>query len=238
MSASRVASLPALRLRRRGSVTARLAPGERLLIGRAPSADLTLADPSVSRLHARITWPEGRPRPVVEDLHSANGVWLDDRRVAGKAELRDGVTLRLGTYALEVELGDDAPPALLDDGGTVRVRLFSEAGPELSGQLRDPQDLRDLLLDLEARRRTGTLALPGRGQVVFARGRVVHAETSRAKGVEALGELLTSAATGPFRFQLDVAPLESRLDVSIRAVLERAMTPTERLGRGDRSRAS
>lgn len=226
-------------LRRRGSIAARLVPGGKLLIGRAPAADVTLHDPSVSRLHARITWPAGRARPWVEDLHSANGVWLDGRRIAQAAELRDGVALRLGSYALQVELGDDEPPALLDEGGTVRVRLFSETGPELQGRLRGPQDLRDLLVDLEARRRTGTLLLPGGGKVVLARGRVVHAETSDAAGVEALSGLLTAGLAGPFRFVLEVAPLESQLDVSPRALLEHGRAPTERLGRdAGRSRAS
>ncbi|MCW8141793.1 MAG: DUF4388 domain-containing protein [Planctomycetota bacterium] len=138
-----------------------------------------------------------------------------------------------------MELGEDAPPALLDDGGTVRVRLFSQAGPELQGRLRDPQDLRDLLVDLEARRRTGTLLLPGGGQVVLARGRVVHARTPDAVGVEALGDLLTAGGAGTFRFVLELAPLESELDVSPRALLESGRAPTERLGRdAGRSRAS
>ncbi|MBX3466190.1 MAG: FHA domain-containing protein [Planctomycetes bacterium] len=163
-------------LRRPGSIVGRLAPGGRLLIGRAPSADVTLHDPSVSRLHARITWSEGRTRPWVEDLHSANGVWLDGRRIAQAAELRDGVTLRLGSYALQVELGEDAPPALLDEGGTVRVRLFSETGPELQGRLRDPQDLRE-----PARRPRGA---PAHGHAPPA-GRGAGRAGARARGPRA-----------------------------------------------------
>lgn len=76
---------PVLVLRRRDGVElVRLVPGERRLLGRAPTAEIVLPHPGVSRLHARIVWPEGRPRPVIEDLHSQNGVWFDGRRIADR----------------------------------------------------------------------------------------------------------------------------------------------------------
>lgn len=229
---------PALILRRRGAVVVRLRPGERKLLGRAPSADVTLDHPSVSRLHARISWPEGRARPVIEDLQSVNGVRLNERRIAQLAELKDGTTLKLGCFELRVDLTDDQAPALVDDGGTVKVRLYSEWGPELEGELRSAEELRDLLLDLEARRRTGTLSLPGRGQLTFARGRVVDAATPTTRGLVAVRQLVGVARPGPFRFLLDVTPRESVLDVSVRSVLEATRATTERRGREARNVAS
>ena len=53
--------------------------GRRILVGRAPSADLRLDDPRVSRLHARI---EMRDDGVfVEDLGSRNGTQVDGETV-------------------------------------------------------------------------------------------------------------------------------------------------------------
>lgn len=224
-------------LRRNGTVLGRIAPGEKKLIGRAPAADFTVPHPSVSRLHARITWPADAIRPVIEDLHSANGIALNGTRIAGKAELEDCMSIELGQFRLLAELVDNLPPAVLEDAGTVRVRLFSECGPELEGTIHRPEQLRDLLLDLEVRRRTGTLVLE-QGRITFARGRVVDATTPAAAGRRALIALVTKPAPGRFRFELDLAPRESLLDVSIRKVLEGERSATERVGRQVKNLAS
>jgi hypothetical protein len=76
---------------------------ERVLLGRDPAADVVLNDPSVSRRHAVIErrgafW-------VVLDQQSANGTWLDDRRVT-EAPLQAGQRLRLGAVAFTVVVPD------------------------------------------------------------------------------------------------------------------------------------
>lgn len=197
-------------------------------MGRAPAADVRLVDASVSRLHAKIEWPEGRARPLIEDLTSANGVWIDGTRIAGMAELKDGMQLAIGIFSLVVGLVDDAAPALLDDDGdTVNVRLYSESGPELTGEVLSPQHIRDLLLDLEQRGRTGTLELAGGRAVTFARGFVVQARTPRCTGGKALAEILVSGP-GIYRFNLEVAARESPLCLSIRTLLRDRETETQR----------
>lgn len=198
-------------------------------MGRATAADVRLVDPSVSRLHARIEWPRGRSRPIIEDLGSANGVWIDGTRIAGLAELKDGMQLSIGVFSLVVGLVDDAAPALLDDddGDSPDVRLYSESGPELTGEVASPEHIRDLLLDLEQRARTGTLELAGGRAVVFARGLVVHARTSGSTGAAALAEILVSGP-GIYRFRREVTARESRLSLSIRALLEDRATDTQR----------
>jgi hypothetical protein len=80
--------------------------GERVLLGRDPAADVVLNDPSVSRRHAVIErrgvfW-------VVLDQQSANGTWIDDRRVT-EAPLQTGQRLRLG--ALTFTIAGPDPPA-------------------------------------------------------------------------------------------------------------------------------
>lgn len=218
--------------RRNGATIGRLNAGETILIGRAPAADVVLPHPSVSRLHARIRWPQGRTRPVIEDLHSQNGVWLDGRRIAQVAELRDGVRLGLGELELCLDLVEDAPPALLEESGdTVRVRLFSEAGPALRGRLSGARQLRHVLLDIEHQRRTGTLVLADLGQVTFARGRIVDAVVGAARGRPALDALLAWDGAAAFHFDLDVAARECGLSVAVRDLLRGDATETERVGR-------
>ncbi|MFG3599267.1 FHA domain-containing protein [Micromonospora chersina] len=64
------------------------------LVGRAPSADIVLADPHLSRRHATV---QATPYGVVlTDLGSTNGTWLNDQRIAGSVPLADGDVIRLG----------------------------------------------------------------------------------------------------------------------------------------------
>jgi len=69
-----------------------------LTIGRAPGVSLLLSDPSVSRMHARIT-----AEAVLEDAGSSHGTWLDGERVTQPSQLRDGAKIRLGDAELRVE---------------------------------------------------------------------------------------------------------------------------------------
>jgi putative peptide zinc metalloprotease protein len=69
-----------------------------MTIGRAPGASLVLNDPSVSRVHARIS-----ADAVLEDAGSSHGTWLDGVRVTEPSPLRDGAKIRLGDAELRVE---------------------------------------------------------------------------------------------------------------------------------------
>ena len=73
-----------------------------LVIGRAPDVDVVLADPSVSRRHARLSAYDGAW--WVEDLGSANGVRVDGRRVSGAQRLRGGEWLGFGDVFCVFEL--------------------------------------------------------------------------------------------------------------------------------------
>jgi putative peptide zinc metalloprotease protein len=84
-----------------------------LTLGRASTNTVQLADPSISRRHARITPANGSGlAPVLEDLGSSYGTWLDGSRLEGPRELRDGSRIRLGNRELLVERRrGDAEPA-------------------------------------------------------------------------------------------------------------------------------
>jgi len=75
-------------------------PGDSIIIGRSNTADLTIADRSLSRQHARIyrsgdSW-------FVEDLDSRNGSYLDGERVEGTRRLENGIQLNLGSSYLRL----------------------------------------------------------------------------------------------------------------------------------------
>jgi hypothetical protein len=73
--------------------TFELRPGE-VLIGRSSSCHLVLDDGLVSRRHAQIVVTD--ERAVVEDFDSANGVFVNGRRVAGSEPLNAGDQLQVG----------------------------------------------------------------------------------------------------------------------------------------------
>jgi hypothetical protein len=70
---------------------------QRTRIGRSRENHVVLSDPEVSSAHAVLI--KLASRFLVEDLGSTNGTFLADRRITS-AELRDGMTLRIGEYTL------------------------------------------------------------------------------------------------------------------------------------------
>jgi photosystem II stability/assembly factor-like uncharacterized protein len=79
-----------------------------LTLGREPDNDLALAEPLVSRHHARIDWDGARV--TVTDLGSSNGTSLGDARLLPNVpqEWTPGVWLRAGSFFLGLEAPDPA----------------------------------------------------------------------------------------------------------------------------------
>lgn len=74
------------------------------VIGRSPEADVTVAEASISRRHARLV-PQLEPGLWgLVDLDSSNGVFIAGKRVR-KARVRDGETFKLGD--VEFRLRDE-----------------------------------------------------------------------------------------------------------------------------------
>src|SRR5919197_4633356 len=88
-----------------------------LVIGRAPGSTLQLADPSVSRRHARIVLANGASA-LIEDAGSSHGTFLDGRRVTEPVPLHAGARIRVGHPELTVERRRDAAEA----GRTIVVK--------------------------------------------------------------------------------------------------------------------
>jgi pSer/pThr/pTyr-binding forkhead associated (FHA) protein len=64
--------------------------GRHCVVGRAASCDVRLDDPLVSRRHAKLT------SGGLEDLGSANGVYVNARRCRGPTPLHAGDVIQLG----------------------------------------------------------------------------------------------------------------------------------------------
>ena len=67
--------------------------------GRSPEADLRIDEQSVSRKHVRFKQNNGTVS--VTDLGSANGTFINDKRISREVKLKDGDFLRLGTVLLK-----------------------------------------------------------------------------------------------------------------------------------------
>lgn len=114
----------------------RMPEGKGLLIGRA-SKVFPLTDYTVSRRHAELR-PMGRGW-VLEDLKSANGTYLNDRRLERPTQLKDGDRIRMG--------------------GTLMVWDGSEGKPDEATH--DTRTVPAGLLDLDAGSRSGDAAIIG-----------------------------------------------------------------------------
>ena len=72
--------------------------GDEVVVGRGSMGHMTIDDPMLSRRHIRIDL--SGPEPSLEDLHSRNGTQLNGRPLVGRASLKDGDRIRIGTQEL------------------------------------------------------------------------------------------------------------------------------------------
>lgn len=82
------------------------------IIGREPENMIFVAEPSISRRHATVH--QSGPAFEIEDLGSLNGTFLNDVKVVGKAVLRDGDMIRLGTILFKFYAHDSMEAILAD----------------------------------------------------------------------------------------------------------------------------
>jgi putative peptide zinc metalloprotease protein len=89
-----------------------------MTLGRAPSSSVVLADPSVSRVHARISSGGNGGGARIEDAGSSAGTLVDGVAISSATALRDGAKLQLGSLEMRVERRRDTAEA----GRTIVVR--------------------------------------------------------------------------------------------------------------------
>jgi DNA-binding winged helix-turn-helix (wHTH) protein len=100
------AAAPACRLIWRGD-TIDLPVGTSI-IGRDRGCGVQIDAESISRQHARVVVSSGGVS--IEDLGSKNGTWVAGERINGLVVLQDGVSVRLGSEIVRIDIGIDGRP--------------------------------------------------------------------------------------------------------------------------------
>ncbi len=95
-----------------------------VLIGRASDCQLRLEDPLISRRHARVR--VSADNVTIEDLQSANGVYVNGTRIHRPRQLADGDRVLIGTNELSVFAYTAAP----DGGDRPTLDVLDEPGSE------------------------------------------------------------------------------------------------------------
>jgi pSer/pThr/pTyr-binding forkhead associated (FHA) protein len=70
------------------------------VIGRAENLPLQILDDAVSRKHLRIRFEESENRYYAEDMSSKHGVFINRRKIANEAVLREGDEILIGQTTL------------------------------------------------------------------------------------------------------------------------------------------
>ena len=77
-----------------------------LTIGRDPTCECSLDEPTISARHARLSYHHAQW--WVEDLHSRNGSFLNDEPVRSKVVITSGDSLRCGSIVMIIDIEQDA----------------------------------------------------------------------------------------------------------------------------------
>jgi len=105
-----------------------------VVIGRDPGVAIVVASPRVSRRHARIALASGDA--ILEDLHSKNGTFVNDRRLDHPVALTHGDAIRIGPARLvfhrpdpgiSTETNSDLPTSVDAISGSPRSRSVRRA---------------------------------------------------------------------------------------------------------------
>jgi transcriptional regulator with PAS, ATPase and Fis domain len=138
-------------------------------VGAAPGNDLTIADPTVSRVHCEVV--QRGDTLVLRDLGSTNGTWVEGVRLRD-GDVPPGAIVRVGSSAFRIDVGED--PAFVELG------TGSSFGELVGASL----EMRRLYAIVERVAATDATVLvegeTGTGKDVLARS--LHAASSRAAG--------------------------------------------------------
>lgn len=110
--------------------------GNEIKVGRSAEADITIAEASVSRIHARLI--QDSDVVEIEDAGSANGTYINDQKVTVRTPLKDQDIVRLGTVLLKFFSSDNID-------GFVHDKIYRMATIDAGTQIFNKQYLLDSL---------------------------------------------------------------------------------------------
>ena len=193
--------------------------GDEIVVGRGSLCHVTIDDPMLSRQHVRIDL--SGPEPVVEDMRSRNGTQLNERPLNGRATLRDGDRIRIGTQ----ELVFLVPGAAKKNFRTTSGLIFCVgcAVPYPSSSVRCPHCGAVATVD-EGQPRDRDVAATGwtfhlLSQVVgraIEQGRLADAERMMSRGVGELEEQLAEGVDVEPSRVVEIAECAARLGCALR----------------------
>jgi pSer/pThr/pTyr-binding forkhead associated (FHA) protein len=208
----------------------RVERGREVTLGRSPDCSMQLPSAGASRRHATVSW-QGE-RVVLRDLGSTNGTYLNGELVVGDATLESGDRITIGGVEIRfccVEAGTAVTQASDEQTRTV-VSFWPVAAASAVETLRGDLakvPLFAVLQMLEMGSQTGCLAIDtknGEGWMWLEAGRLVHAESAKASGLDAALEL-AQASAGRF----DFAPGSPTPERSFRASVTEVILEATRL---------
>jgi pSer/pThr/pTyr-binding forkhead associated (FHA) protein len=212
---------------RGGTVT--LETGVELVIGRLRESGLVLPEELTSRRHARVVWEGGAP--VVEDLGSTNGTFVNGERVkrrrlaAGDRLLVGGNILKLVTEQRPAPGEADTMPGLERVSETPLPRRQSA----MQGLIEEV-GLADVLQLCATTRKSGVLEVrrgEARATIHLGAGRVVRAAIAGRPGLSPRDVFAEMLEWTDGSFELDAPPAEPppgpALDEPVEALLMDAL---------------
>lgn len=107
--------------------------GDRLIVGRAPTSDIPIIDPTISRRHAEVECTDGQV--IVRDLGSSNGTFLNGVRV-GTADVHTGDVVTFGKVGLKLQPVTTSGPraaASTTSATIVRQLAMRDRSPTIDG---------------------------------------------------------------------------------------------------------
>jgi HD-GYP domain-containing protein (c-di-GMP phosphodiesterase class II) len=168
-----------------------LSEGQALTFGRLKTSDVQLDDEAVSRRHCTLHARDDVC--VVADLQSANGTFLNDRRV-NTADVRPGDKLRIGSTVVEMVSASAPETRRAGSLTATSLRLIGgERGRTLVRKTVDPSRL-EFLSEVFARE--DQRALLASAQRYLSTLHQVSDALSRATGVEGLFDSILSSILG------------------------------------------
>ena len=164
--------------------------GQTISIGRLKGCDVVVDDEAASRRHCTISAREASC--VVSDLQSANGTFVNEKRIAS-VELQRGDKIRIGSTVIEmidVVATAAAPKAAVTGGTTTSLSLVEARSQTIVQRAVDPTKLEFLS---QVYKRKDEANLLESAQKYLTTLHKVSEILSRASGVEALFDSIVAA---------------------------------------------